>query len=201
LRNNLMKRIQAHGLLVVLVAIGLISFARADSDDGNEANSAPQAPDTDSAVADAVIPDASDVPASFTSYADRLRNDPLMMPYYTGNIFPTPQKVDYRDEFIPMANVAIVVGKDVENPGPLVDVLVDRIVRYGGKAAVVPAPGAEHTAVVSLGDTEFARQAKDVPAVTEKEQGYILHATSVSGKPLIILKGMSGWGCSGPFRV
>jgi len=121
--------------------------------------------------------------------AERLRTDPLMMPYYTGNILPTPQKVDYSNTFIPMADVAIVVGKDVENPAPLVEVLIDRIMRYGGKATVVDVPGAGYTALVSLGDTVIASQAKGLPAVPEKEQGYVLHAAWGAGKPLIILKG------------
>ena len=74
-----------------------------------------------------------------TAIEEKFRNDPLMMPYYTGHILPTPQKVEYRDEFLPLGNVAIVVGKDVVNPDPLVGVLMDRIVRYGGKATGAPA--------------------------------------------------------------
>jgi len=120
---------------------------------------------------------------------ERLRTDPLMAPYYTGNITPTPQEVEYRDEFLPMGKVAIVVGKDVENPDPQVEVLVERITRYGGKATVVSAPGAEHTAVVSLGDTEFSREAKGVPTVPDKSEGYLIYTTQVGGKPVFILKG------------
>jgi len=120
---------------------------------------------------------------------ERLRTDPLMMPYYTGHVFPMPQKAEYRDEFLSMANVAIVVGKDVEEPGALIEVLTERITRYGGQVAVVAVAGAEHTAVVSLGDTDLARQAKEIPAVPDKEQGYIIDMTRAGGKPLIILKG------------
>jgi hypothetical protein len=115
--------------------------------------------------------------------------DPLMVPYYTGHIIPTPQKVDYRDEFLSMANVAVVVGKDVENPGPLVEVLTDRITRYGGQAAVTSGPAAEHTAVVSLGDTDLAQQAQGLPAVPEQAEGYILFCTQAAGKRLVVLKG------------
>lgn len=129
------------------------------------------------------------VPSTPSTVADRLRTDPLMAPYSTGRILPTPQKADYRDEFISMANAAIIVGKDVENPDPLVEVLTDRVRRYGGQAAVVNAPAAEHTSVVSLGDTDVSQQAKDLPAVPEKEQGYILHVTKAADKPLVVLKG------------
>jgi len=141
---------------------------------------------TISAIRPAVQTPAPSAPATVP---ERLRNDPLFMPYYTGNISPTPQKVDYRDEFISMANVAVLVGTDVANPDPLVAVLADRITRYGGKAEVVPSPGDEHSAVVSLGDTEVARRARDIPAVPDKAQGYVLHATTVSDRPLFVLRG------------
>jgi len=141
----------------------------------------------DQAIADfrASIP----APVMAATVEERLRTDSLMMPYYTGNILPTPQKVDYKDEYFPMGKVAIVVGKDVVNPDPLIEVLTDRITRYGGKAAVVATPGAEHTAVVSLGDTELARQAQGLPAVPEKNEGYLIDTTRVGGKPVFILKG------------
>ncbi len=128
-------------------------------------------------------------PAVAATVEERLRNDPLMMPYYTGNIMPTPQKAEYRNEFYPMSHVAIVVGKDVENPDPLVGVLAERIVRYGGRATVVTAPGSEHTAVVSIGDTELARQVSGLPSVPGKPEGYLIHSAQVGGKPVFILKG------------
>lgn len=128
-------------------------------------------------------------PGTPATVAERLRTDPLMAPYYTGRIVPTPQRAEYRDELIPMGNVALVVGKDVENPDPIIEVLTDRITRYGGRAARVAAPGADHTAVVSLGDTELVRQANGLPAVPDEDQGYVLCCTSVSAKPLIVLKG------------
>ena len=120
---------------------------------------------------------------------ERLRTDPLMMPYYTGRILPTPQKAEYRDEFLPMSKVAVVVGKDVVNPAPLVGLLQDRIARYGGAADAVDKPGADAVAVISLGDTDLARQVKDLPAVPDKEQAYILHCANAVGRPIIILKG------------
>ncbi len=120
---------------------------------------------------------------------ERLRADPLMMPYYTGRILPSPQKAEYLDAFLPMSRVALVVGNDVENPAPLLDLLKDRIARYGGAAETVSAPGADAVSVISLGDTEIARQVKGLPAVPAREQGYILQCAEAGGKPLIILKG------------
>ncbi len=122
---------------------------------------------------------------------DRIRTDPMMMPYYTGRILPTPQKAEYLDKFILLANVAIIVGKEVENPSPLVALLADRITRYGGHVEVVSKPAPEHTAVISLGDTELVRQAQNIPAIPEKPEGYILYFAPLSsaGSELIIMKG------------
>lgn len=127
--------------------------------------------------------------ANGASIEERLKTDPLMMPYYTGRILPTPQKVEYTDEYLYMTDVAIVVGRDVENPAPLMEILKDRIARYGGAATAMDAPTDKNTAVVSLGDTELSRNAKDVPVVQEKEQAYVLCVSKTGNKPLVILKG------------
>jgi hypothetical protein len=66
--------------------------------------------------------------------AERLRTDPLLMPYYTGRLLPTPQQVTYRDEYLPFARVAVVVGPGVDQPAPLVALLTERIARYGDRA-------------------------------------------------------------------
>ncbi len=144
---------------------------------------------SDKCLAEMKLATTSPGGSKFNTVPERLRNDPLMVPYYTGTILPTPQKAEYRDEFISMAKVAIVVGNDVVEPGALVELLTDRITRYGGQASVVTAPGAEHTAVISLGDTALARQVQAVPAVPDRVEGYVVYCTRVADKPLIILKG------------
>lgn len=122
-------------------------------------------------------------------YEARLRTDPLMMPYYTGTIVPAPRKVSYQDRFLPMSNVAIVVGKDVADPGPLVEVLQDRISRYGGTSAIVDNAPAGVTAVISIGDTSYAKDQKNIPPVPDQAEGYILVATQAGETPLVVLKG------------
>ncbi|MDD5679166.1 MAG: VCBS repeat-containing protein, partial [Kiritimatiellae bacterium] len=67
---------------------------------------------------------------------EKLCDDAYLMPYYTGNIYPTPQEAEYGDEYIPLADVGVLVGTDVTNPAPLVAVLTERIRRYGGQANV-----------------------------------------------------------------
>ena len=116
-------------------------------------------------------------------------DDPYCVPYYTGRILPTPQQATYEDEHVPLANVAVLVGKEVDNPDPLVEVLIDRIRRYGGKAELANSVADEHTAGVSLGDGPVARQIKNIPGVPDKAQGYIVAMGKVGGKPVVILKG------------
>ncbi len=120
---------------------------------------------------------------------ERMRTDPLMMPYYTGNILPRPQKAAYRDEFLPMGKVAIIVGKDVQHPAALAEILQDRLTRYGGVGVVMDKPGPDTTAILSLGDTEWARKAGELPGIPDRPEGYILHTTTVDGKPVVIMKG------------
>jgi len=116
-------------------------------------------------------------------------DDPLCMPYYTGKILPTPQQAVYRDDVIPLASVAVTVGQDVVNADPLVEVLTERIRRYGGKTEVVDSLGEGPRACISLGDTPVSRQVKGTPEVPGKPQGYILHAGEVGGRPVVVLKG------------
>ena len=120
---------------------------------------------------------------------ERLKNDPFMMPYYTGNVFPKPQSVTYEDRFLPVNKAAIVVGKDVKNADALTKLLIERISRYGGSAEVVASPGPGHDSVISLGDTPIAAQVANLPKVPEKEQGYILCCGKAGGKDVAVLKG------------
>ena len=36
-------------------------------------------------------------------------DDPRLMPYYTGRVFPTPQEAVYRDEFYPLGRTGVLV--------------------------------------------------------------------------------------------
>lgn len=120
--------------------------------------------------------------------ADDMTGDPLAMPYYTGNISPTPQRVTYQDTFVSLAKTGILVGKDVENPLPLVQLLLDRITRHGGAARVVQAPEGDLTALISLGQTDLAVQ-PGLPAAPEREQAYRITSGTVGGGTVVFLKG------------
>jgi len=115
--------------------------------------------------------------------------DPYLMPYYTGKIYPTPQKADYRDEYLPLDDVGVLVGKGVQNPEPLLEVLLDRVRRYGGKATREPAFGGKHAVWISLGDTTLSSKSQSAPEVPEKEEGYALGTGKADGKPVVALRG------------
>ena len=45
---------------------------------------------------------------------ERLKNDPYMIPFYTGQILPAPQKVTYQQDFYPLTNTGILLGKELK---------------------------------------------------------------------------------------
>ena len=102
--------------------------------------------------------------------------NPYMMPYYTGKILPTPQKVVYKQEYISLANTAIVLNNITKND-PRLDYLLQRITRYGGNYAFVEKPNAKYTCIININD--------DTLKAPNNPQGYIIK--SVGNK--ISLKG------------
>ena len=116
-------------------------------------------------------------------------DDPYLMPYYTGKVYPTPQKASYRDEYFPLDDVGLLVGKEIENPEPLLNVLIERIQRYGGNATREHSFGEKHTTWVSLGDTALSSKIQGLPVVPEREEGYVIGAGKVNGRPIAVLKG------------
>ena len=63
--------------------------------------------------------------------------DDRAVPYYTGTVYPTPQSAQYRDNFLPLTSVGLLLGKDVAAEDPRVAVLVERLRRNGAQARVV----------------------------------------------------------------
>jgi len=116
---------------------------------------------------------------------DRLKNDPMMMPFYTGKILPTPQQATYSTEFIPLAKTAILLGAGIAPEDQRVKLILDRITRYGGNAAVVASASAECETLICLGDTAPGQGV----AAPDKEEGYVLRAFLKDGKNVIVLKG------------
>ncbi|MDD5676824.1 MAG: beta-N-acetylglucosaminidase domain-containing protein [Kiritimatiellae bacterium] len=83
-------------------------------------------------------------------------DDPLMMPYYTGDIIPTPQKAEYTKQFISLKNAGVILGKDVEKTDARLQYLLDRITRYGGTYDFVAADNRTNACLIFVGDTPEA---------------------------------------------
>lgn len=95
---------------------------------------------------------AAPAPSPPMTVEERMRTDPLMM----------PQKAMYLDDLLPMSKGAIVVGKDVEKPAVMIEIRQGRLTRYGGIGTVTDAPDADTTAIISLGDTAWAKRVEDL---------------------------------------
>ncbi len=86
----------------------------------------------------------------FSTVAD----DPYMMPYYTGKILPTPKNVVYNNEYLSLANTAIILNS-IEQNDPRLKYLLDRITRYGGKYVFATQESAEYTCIIKINDASL----------------------------------------------
>ncbi len=102
--------------------------------------------------------------------------DPYMMPYYTGRILPEPKQVEYKNEFLSLANTAIILN-NVEQNDPRLKYLLDRITRYGGKYVFATDVNDDYTCIIKVND--------DALTPPQHPQGYVIQS---SGKT-ISLKG------------
>ena len=99
-------------------------------------------------------------------------DDPYMMPYYTGKILPTPQKVEYKNEYLSLAQTAIILNHVGQNDLRL-KYLLERITRYGGNYEFVTEANSKHTCVIKIND-----DALNTPL---NAQGYVIKS---NGKTL-----------------
>ena len=102
--------------------------------------------------------------------------DPYMMPYYTGKILPTPKQVEYQDDYLSLANTAIILN-NVQQNDPRLKFLLDRITRYGGKYVFATDVNDDYTCVIKIND--------DSLTPPQHPQGYVIES---NGKT-ISLKG------------
>ena len=79
--------------------------------------------------------------------------DDRAVPYYTGTVYPTPQQAQYRDEFLPLASVGLLLGKDVKPEDPRVAVLVERLRRNGAQPRVVVSAEDRSETLILVGET------------------------------------------------
>ena len=117
--------------------------------------------------------------------ADRLRNDPAMMPFYTGTILPTPQQATYSNEFLSLAKTGIWLGRGLDQDDRRVTILRNRITQYGGSTKFVTSLGGDFETCICLGDCPPAESV----AVPDQEEGYAIRAFRKDGTNVVVLKG------------
>jgi len=111
------------------------------------------------------------------------------IPYYTGKIFPTPQKVVYSDEFIPLTKVGIMLGKGISKENPRVMMLKKRIADKGGTAEVISSFSRNYETILALGDTDLGRTLLKKGMLPEKKEGYCIYPVRKDKTTVIILQG------------
>jgi len=115
--------------------------------------------------------------------------DPYRMPFYTGAILPTPQKVTYKDDFFPLRSAGLILGDGLEGDGPYVRELRDRIERYGGTLLAAKSLDAKCDTLIILGDTDAARPFLGTHRVPDREQGCLVLSVAADGERVVVLKG------------
>ncbi len=93
------------------------------------------------------------------SVADRLRNDPYMIPFYTGKILPCPRETADHAEFYPLANTGILLGGGLAADDPRLRLLLNRITQYGGAYKFVDALDADCATIFVAGGSRPAGHA------------------------------------------
>lgn len=129
------------------------------------------------------------VAAKATPAAATNQDDSMMMPFYTGKIFPTPQKAVYRNEFYPLARTGILTGNDIPKDDPRMRILVDRIEQYGGTASNVVSLSDPCDTFILVGDVEAGRTLTKGVEAPDKPEGYLIWCGRSKGKSVIVLKG------------
>ena len=110
-------------------------------------------------------------------------------PYYTGTVYPQPQQAEYRDEFLPLARVGLLLGKDVLPTDPRLTVLVERLQRQGVEPRVVTAADDSVETLICIGDTGAHGKLLGGSSVPDKPEGYLLHCGKHESRHIVFLAG------------
>lgn len=122
------------------------------------------------------------------SAADAVSDD-RAVPYYTGTVYPKPQQAEYRDEFLPLANVGLLLGREVAPEDPRVAVLVERLRRNGAQPHVVASAEDRSETLILVGETGAHEGLLGKLVVPDKAEGYLLHCAKNGTQNVVFLKG------------
>ena len=122
---------------------------------------------------------------NFKTVVERLKYDSYMAPYFSGKILPTPQKVSYGKNKYPLDNTGIVLGKDLSPQDKRVELLLERIKKYGGKYKIISQKEINnYPTLICLGDTGLGEDVKP----PEKPEGYVVKCFQQNGRNFVIMK-------------
>lgn len=121
-------------------------------------------------------------------------HDPFMIPFYTGTILPTPQQVEYHEQFLPLEQVGLILGEGLEPTDPRLEVLTQRIRRYGGTSNSVTDLSGDYETFILVGDSPLASDLLNDLSVPDRPQGYLIHCTTTEGRNVVILQGRDDQG-------
>lgn len=122
------------------------------------------------------------------SAADAVPDD-RDIPYFTGTVYPTPQQAQYRDEFVPLERVGLLLGKDVAPEDARVTVLVERLKRHGAQPQMVASADDRSETLILVGETGAHEALLGKLAVPDKREGYLLHCARSGTQNVVFLKG------------
>ncbi len=125
------------------------------------------------------------------SVADRLRNDPYMIPFYTGKILPFPREVVDHTEFYPLVDTGILLGGGLAADDPRLRLLLNRIVQYGGAYKFVDALDADCATILAAGG---APAGLAMPAPPDRPQGYAIQCARRNGRNFVAFSGRDDLG-------
>jgi hypothetical protein len=120
------------------------------------------------------------------SVEDRLRNDPYMIPFYTGKVLPFPREVVDHAEFYPLADAGILLGGGIAADDARLRLLLNRITQYGGAYKFVDTPDADCATIFVVGD---APSGLAMPTPPEHPQGYAVRCEQRHGRKLVMFSG------------
>ncbi len=120
--------------------------------------------------------------------------DPDRMPFYTGSILPTPQKVTYRDDYYSLVDTGLFLGKGIDETSVPIQEIQKRVERYGGKLRRVASAKEKCDTLILLGETHQANVLLKGRKVPAREQGYLIHCLISEGRNIAVLQGHDSLG-------
>ncbi len=120
---------------------------------------------------------------------DNLMADERALPFYTGEIQPVPQQAVYQDVFMPLTRCCLLLGDGLEASDQRVNLLAERIRRYGGRVEIVATPEAPGDVLFLIGSTGRHAELLAGRVVPARPEGYLIHAAKSAQRHVIFLQG------------